>query len=576
MLKIAIVPGNTPFLISNTLMRALQAQIDCQAFLLRSPKLAQPVQMELTNKGLFLIDLNELARASKCPVTVPPTAKPVVETFTTSASNDEKPAESDDSCEGPHGKPVVYPNQLSSESPMPSNSARACSCEGVVQKSTQHVTVNTSLAQEASPNDHNNSERPQPLSHVPEPTSEEPPDQSRAVTGRPGSPEPSGLGERGGGLWQEKLRTQLSGGVEHRPGVGVVHSRSLRKESQHVPPQVSQVRGTHGTATRGTTVAGGHAAEPRICRSFWPCRSPPKCQVDGVAQEPTQGSCGNQYWLGGSNPFSLAGRRSARGDRDVQLLDYGATASEPRSGIQCDEGTHDESGKRPDQSGQPPGDPGHGESQPDSRVNVEPSSIRHDDITETFTMTHHDTSNLRRWIGIIEHELNCTLETTRPMGKPFMLGEIFCDADSTLTHQVRQLGHQAFRFGLGDGNLSQVEGRRKLFQWIAQYRPQHLWYSPTCGPWSSWSNLNASRSMESQIKYQQLRSNLMYQVAMGIVLYRHQITHGRHFHFEQPSRSLMLHVHGLSEIHQHSQACQFDMCTLGLCDPMSGLLCESP
>ena len=576
MLKIAIVPGNTPFLISNTLMRALQAQIDCQAFLLRSPKLSQPVQMELTNKGLFLIDLNELARASDCPVTVPPTAKTVVETFTTTAPNDENPAESEDSCEGHHGKPVVNPKQLSTESPMPRDSVRTCPSEAVVQKSTQHVPVNTSLAQDALPNDLSESETDLPVSHVTEPASEGHSDQGRTVPGRPGSSEPSGLGERDGGLWQEELRTQLSRGVEHRPGVGVVHGRSLWKESQHVPPQVSQVRGTHGPAARGTTAAGGCAAKPRICRSFWPCRSSPKCQADGAAQDPSQGSCGTQYWLGGSNPFSLAGRRSARGDRDVQLLDYGATTSEPRSGIQCDEGTHDESGKCPDQSGQSPGDSGHGESPPDSWVNVEPSSIRNDDITETFTMTHHDTSNLRRWIGIIEHELNCTLETTRPMGKPFMLGEVFCDADSTLTHQVRQLGQQAFRFGLGDGNLSQVEGRQKLFQWIAQHQPQHIWYSPTCGPWSSWSNLNASRSMASQVKYQQLRSNLMYQVAMGIVLYRHQITHGRHFHFEQPSKSLMLHVHGLSEIHQHSQACQFDMCTLGLCDPLSGMPMRKP
>ena len=570
MLKIAIVPGSTPFLISNTLMRALQAQIDCQAFLLRSPKLLRPVKMELTNKGLFLIDLNELARASNCPVTVQSTAKPVVETFTTT-SHDEKPADAEDGCEGPHDKPVIFPNQPSSESLTPRDSVRACSVENVVPKSTQHVTVNTSLAQEISPNDRDNSESVQLSSHVPEPTSERLADQGRADNRRPGSFEPSRPGERDSGLRQEELRTQLSGGVDHRPGVGVLHGGSLWKEPQHGSPQVPPVCGAHGAAARGAAAASRGAAEPRVCRSFWPCRSPPKGSVDGQAQKPAEGSCGTQYWLGGPNPFSLAGRRSTRGDRDVQLLDYGATTSEPRSGISCNEGTPVESGKCPDQSGQPPGDPGNGECQPDSGVNVDSSSIRHDDTTEAFTMTHHDTSNLRRWIRVIEHELNNTLETTRPMGKPFMLGEIFCDADSTLTHQVRQLGHQAFRFGLGDGDLSKVEGRQKLFQWIAQHRPQHLWYSPTCGPWSSWSNLNASRSLDNLLKYQQLRSNLMYQVAMGIVLYRHQITHGRHFHFEQPSRSLMLHVHGLSEIHQHSQACQFDMCTLGLCDPMSGL-----
>lgn len=31
---------------------------------------------------------------------------------------------------------------------------------------------------------------------------------------------------------------------------------------------------------------------------------------------------------------------------------------------------------------------------------------------------------------------------------------------------------------------------------IALHRPQHLWVSPTCGPWSSWSHLNSSRSEE--------------------------------------------------------------------------------
>ena len=38
-LKIAIVPGNTPFLISNTLMRALQAKIDCKSLCVSSPYL---------------------------------------------------------------------------------------------------------------------------------------------------------------------------------------------------------------------------------------------------------------------------------------------------------------------------------------------------------------------------------------------------------------------------------------------------------------------------------------------------------------------------------------------------------
>ena len=59
-LKIAVVPGKTPFLTSNTLMRTLAAQIDCQHRQFRSAMLDQPIDMQLTSRGLFLVDLNEI------------------------------------------------------------------------------------------------------------------------------------------------------------------------------------------------------------------------------------------------------------------------------------------------------------------------------------------------------------------------------------------------------------------------------------------------------------------------------------------------------------------------------------
>ena len=46
--------------------------------------------------------------------------------------------------------------------------------------------------------------------------------------------------------------------------------------------------------------------------------------------------------------------------------------------------------------------------------------------------------------------------------------------------------------------------------------------------------------------------------------------HGDHFHWEQPQRSLMFQNPNLAEVHQHTQACQFDMCRAGgLVDPES-------
>lgn len=65
-LRIAVVPGKTPFLISNTLARALKAQIDTDQHRLHSPLLKQSVKLHLTPKGLFLIDVNQLAMQAEC------------------------------------------------------------------------------------------------------------------------------------------------------------------------------------------------------------------------------------------------------------------------------------------------------------------------------------------------------------------------------------------------------------------------------------------------------------------------------------------------------------------------------
>ena len=61
LLKIAIVPGATPFLLSNTLLRALGAVIDTGRKVLISKRTSREVPLVLTEKGLFLLDLNELA-----------------------------------------------------------------------------------------------------------------------------------------------------------------------------------------------------------------------------------------------------------------------------------------------------------------------------------------------------------------------------------------------------------------------------------------------------------------------------------------------------------------------------------
>ena len=46
------------------MMRALQANIDCHNQRLSSPWFKNPVPLRLTNKGLFLVDLNDMIQAA--------------------------------------------------------------------------------------------------------------------------------------------------------------------------------------------------------------------------------------------------------------------------------------------------------------------------------------------------------------------------------------------------------------------------------------------------------------------------------------------------------------------------------
>ena len=59
-LKIAIVPGRTPFLLSNTLLRAIGATVNISGEVIKSTLLKRNIPIQLNAKGLFLVDLNDL------------------------------------------------------------------------------------------------------------------------------------------------------------------------------------------------------------------------------------------------------------------------------------------------------------------------------------------------------------------------------------------------------------------------------------------------------------------------------------------------------------------------------------
>ena len=66
-LKIAVVEGATPFLVSNTLLRAWGAMIDTSQNQIVLPKHQVKIPLKLSAKGLYLVDTNELFKVAPLP-----------------------------------------------------------------------------------------------------------------------------------------------------------------------------------------------------------------------------------------------------------------------------------------------------------------------------------------------------------------------------------------------------------------------------------------------------------------------------------------------------------------------------
>lgn len=90
-LKIAIVPGSTPFLISITLLRALGAMVDTGRSQLVLPKHSTEIPLTLSDKGLYLIDMNSLLQV---PPLAPENSR-IAETFAQESQEKSESVEND-------------------------------------------------------------------------------------------------------------------------------------------------------------------------------------------------------------------------------------------------------------------------------------------------------------------------------------------------------------------------------------------------------------------------------------------------------------------------------------------------
>ena len=143
------------------------------------------------------------------------------------------------------------------------------------------------------------------------------------------------------------------------------------------------------------------------------------------------------------------------------------------------------------------------------------------------------------------------------------LMEIYCSSDSQLTKEATRLGLKAVRFGLSQGDLSNEDGRRKLYEYLIKYQPRDIWMSPSCKAWCRWNQFNASKSPEAARKVINAREQEAIHMLVCDAVCQYQLSLYRHFHLEQPGGSGMMYQSEMFHIIENTYRATCDQCTAG-------------
>ena len=555
--RIAIVKGNTPFLLSSDFLRkTIQAVIDTEAGTIWSKRLNKQLDVEITSKNLFLMDITQLWSAD------PGHAQPIftsqvqpVEELDGRVADEKQVVEAEPKSVGER----VSFKTLNTQGLTKENTDEKLTPCTIHPSTKSHVSCPTSpnidnpvqsgssniegtLQEETSPN--------RTFSHVSVPTTEAVPkgfEQEQGGRRAGGDPMdvPEGPECREDCLWKGQDRNTVSGSISG-PFMDRLVCGSVREVTKASPQEVCQVRRTTTQCRDG---------EPGLFQ-----------QASGEAQDDSHKVEGSTQGSGCSLLDPCDSRRDRRGGHPSgNSLGRG---SEPDEGGESDgKCTSEWTGERNAGSDCPP------EAIPGQigtvKESINESQVASVDLDFEFVMNHETTNLTRRCkklIRQIETELGDVIshEALFPHKGPKLdMLEVMCSPQSEITKQTVQLGGQGLRFGLAEGDLQQIENRKKLFQGIVRRKPRSIWFSPECAPWCAWSNLNCSKGEVTLQKILEAREQNLWQLALAVVLFRYQKAVSRHFHLEQPFGSLMLLMPCVQEIVDQTSRCCFDMCRMG-------------
>ena len=590
-LKVAVVPGETPLLLSNTLLRTLRATVDVAQKQLVSPFPQKPVCMSLSPRGLFLIDINELVMKARNDLMT-------AETFMHETKDGS-------AIPGTNGSAEPKESQVFEKSMISTHSMSHTSQSSEHQDHQKpHQYTPSSVAESRSPHVHmtnqshvnfhsfesfqnTNQSNEYHIKSVTETSQSEPSRSSGVSHPQPGTkPDTSGIDSRLSDVHHESCRTSceskpesggrgVAGDVQeqiirgHEPVPGDIRESQLGQilHRSMVNPEAmaSVVHEDLRDLDKGGApeTAALHHAHDRASRARDGGRESTTTHTTS-AQD--QGSTESQ---GPSHACAEPRGRDRRGGsmdgcRDDVAAQLCVRPQHPGDN-ECTAGAHEPSGGRPGRNSEPSphqcllSDLSWAEG-----MRVAGDFDAEEECLSASCMSNFQ-SKFNDRVSEISAEFRSVSKHVHPVpGQAIQVLEVFSDSSSELTRQTVQLGYRGMRFGYQQGDLSTVEGRKKLFEIVLQKQPANLWYSPVCGPWSSWNNLNASRSLAQFDAIHQQRLQHLYQLALGVVLFRHQFVNRKHFHWEQPRRSLMFMTPLLKEIYEYTYSTTFDLCRVGL------------
>ena len=540
-LKLEVVQGWTPFLISNAFLSALDAELQISKCILKIPKWGVSVKLQRNCKGLFTVALTELIEAANKFE-----GRPGSEEVITMACNDQRSQSREVYCSqqpqqrnaaaAPVAQPQSHRSQLA-----PDPVHRACT-HGVAEGDV-HEEGRDSLCSRAGPKF-------------------EPP------LGRDGGSQaefqPGAYHEGSPPTWSPKSsrmgRDEVSRGqVERTPIHG---SLCLR-------PQVCHV---HGIESEAGLCLGSQLS--------------PVCSAEDAGRDSVQGE---EIAAGEGDDASgnvcgdgIRSRTFSRLGSDLRDLyphgrDQQSEQSWPAEKKCLRSGGDDRNGNRigcPDQGGEDAASSAasarNGHAQEGDERSVSGARETSPNWNSTTALTHDLCLQIECAQLSIEKELARLRSIWHSNQQPSLkspwkldLLEIYCEEDSQITEHAQRLGLKARRFTVKDGDLATSSGREALWKIILEEKPREIWVAPDCKYWGNFSRRNMGRSKSTADKILDGRNKQRVHLKLCQQIYWHQMDMGGQFHLEQPQGSEAIYQPELKDVYEGTLCTTFDMCEVG-------------